>query len=138
MGSPSSHPHNSSYRQLKANKQAQAADRGNCSSLSCQRCEEEEARAPAEEQYSSATAEREELKPDFIIRSKNKGRDLKGKFTHRFHPSYLPLQAGNKVFKSSVIYRAVPVTDSRPAFDAKEHKGEQQKVHQRGERGSQN
>lgn len=72
-------------------------------------------RTPAEEQCSSATAESEELKQDFLIHSKNKGRDSRGTFTHRFHPVHLPLQAGNKFFKPNVIHRAVPVTKGRPA-----------------------
>lgn len=84
----------------KAQEKAQAAER-EWQQLLLPRCEEGEAQTPAEEQDRSAGSEGNHR--DFIIH-----RDLKGRFTHRSHPSYLPLQAGKKFLQSGVVHGAVP------------------------------
>ena len=85
-------------RLQEANQKAQAADRGKGHSPSCQRREEDEARH-LQKSNTALQQQREELQPEFIIPSENKGTDLQGKLTHRLHPSHLPLQAGNKFSK---------------------------------------
>jgi len=93
--SPSSHLRNPGYRrQTKKRKQQTGKGR----SPSCQRREEDEARH-LQKSNTALQQQREELQPEFIIPSENKGTDLEGKLTHRLHPSHLPLQAGNKFSK---------------------------------------